>query len=95
METPYVVTMLAGAIGSMAAAIGLVWRNGEQKAQRIEDVWKGRVDDKDKENLWLREQLIAFRQDFATEAREDRAVMERLRETVQAATKPPSTRGAQ
>ena len=40
------------------------------------------------EKLWLREQLISFRKDFAVEAKEDRAVMEKLRETVQAATDP-------
>ena len=40
------------------------------------------------EKEWLREQLISFRRDFASEAKEDRAVMEKLRETVQAATDP-------
>ena len=89
MDTPYVVTLLAGGITSMAAAIGLVWRNGEDKAKRIEAVWQGRVEDRDKDNLWLRQRLdavtlevTALRTTFAQEAAEDRKVLQELREAL-------------
>lgn len=89
METPYVVTLLVGAIGTMGTAIGLVWRNGEEKARRIEEVWKGRIEDKDRENVWLRERLqilseeaTALRITFAQEAAEDRKVLAELREAL-------------
>ena len=89
MDTPYVVTLLVGAISSMTVGIGLVWRNGEDKAKRIEAVWQGRVEDRDKDNAWLRQRLdtvtqevSALRTTFAQEAAEDRKVLQELREAL-------------
>lgn len=91
MDTPQVIAVATSLIGTMAAAIGLVWRAGEEKSKRIEVVWQGRLDDSNKVNEWLRQQLTDLKVTFAAEAKEDRLVLEKLRDTIRDS---PETRPA-
>ena len=89
MDTPQVIAVATTIVTAMGGAIALVWRNGEEKSRRIEAVWQGRLDDSNKVNEWLKQQLTDLKTTFATEAREDRLVLEKFREMLQANTSRP------
>ena len=88
MSTAEVIAIATAIIGVMGSAMGLVWKRGNDSERRIEQVWQGRMEDKDKETQWLRQQLADLKATFASEAKEDRLVLERFRETMARALEP-------
>lgn len=92
MDTPQVIAIATSVVGMMAGAVGLVWRAGEEKSKRIEAVWQGRLDDASKVNEWLKQQLTDLKITFATEAKEDRLVLEKLREMLTSEARPTRPR---
>lgn len=88
MSAAEVIGIATAIVGAMSAAMGALWKQGNDRATQIEKVWQGRMEDKDKEVAWLRQQLSELKATFATEAKEDRLVLEKFRETMQRALEP-------
>lgn len=77
MSVEMVIAAATSIVGAMAGAVGLVWRAGEQKAQRIEAVYDLLVKAKDLEITRWQQLVTELRQDSAV----SRAADEKLIQT--------------
>ncbi len=87
----YAGTIVAGLCG----AIGIVWKQGNDREATLNRLWAERLADKDKENAWLKTLLEQQRVEMAgSTARDDKlaATMKELNDTVTAVLPPPPRR---
>lgn len=75
------ITGIGGTLASVISFLFYQYKGSRDKADA----------DKDAEIAWLRQQLADFRQTISSEAGQDRAVLEKLRDTLQQAATPPRT----